>query len=459
MVSSAGPEAVGLAAECGLILDPWQQDVVNVSLGERADGMLAATTVGLVCSRQNGKNGALEAIELHDLVLAGAWLIHTAHLFPTAREAFNRLVGLVESHRGVKARLTKKLASPMSGYELHFKGGGRIRFIARSRTSGRGLTGDKLFLDESQDLNDEALGALVPTISARPGSQTIYTGSAPGLSSPVAQRLRSKGRRLAEAIERGEKPSDPDMAFFEFSADPATVDFDDPRVWAAANPAFGQRITESAVRAERGSMSEEMFARERLSISPEFDEAADVALPGWDECVDTSSAPCGSVAVAVDVTPDRAWTSIAVAGRREDGVDHVELVDHMGGTGRAVERLVELFERWSPVAVALDPAGPAGSLLAELERAGVPVMSVSAREHASACGAIHDAVAQKSLAHLDDSVLNAAVRGARRRSLGDAWAWDRKRSDVDISPLVAVTLARFAFLATQPDAPPPVFAY
>lgn len=458
MTSSAGQEAIDLAAECGLILDPWQQDIVNVALGERSDTKLAASTVFVVCSRQNGKNGALEAVELHDLVLAGAWLIHTAHLFPTAREAFNRLVGLVESHKGVRSRLTKKYASPMSGYELHFKGGGKIRFIARSRTSGRGLTGDKLILDESQDLNDEALGALVPTISARPGSQTIYTGSAPGLASPVSQRLRSKGRRLAEAVERGEPSTDPDFAYFEFSSPPGS-DLDDPRVWAEANPAYGSRITESAVRAERASMSDEMFARERLSISPEVDELAEVALPGWSECANPSSAPEGRVAVAVDVTPDRAWASIAIAGRRSDGSDHVELVDHLKGTARATERLVELVQRWNPVAVALDPAGPAGSLLADLERAGVTVTLVGSRDHASACGAIYDAVTQRTLAHLDDDVLNAAVHGARRRSLGDAWAWDRKRSDVDISPLVAVTLARFAFVSTVVAEPQEFFVY
>jgi hypothetical protein len=37
--------------------------------------------------------------------------------------------------------------------------------------------------------------------------------------------------------------------------------------------------------------------------------------------------------------------------------------------------------------------------------------------------------------------LKAALKGASKRSLGDSWAWARKSSAVDISPLVAVTLA------------------
>jgi hypothetical protein len=37
--------------------------------------------------------------------------------------------------------------------------------------------------------------------------------------------------------------------------------------------------------------------------------------------------------------------------------------------------------------------------------------------------------------------LNGAVRGAKARPLVDRWAWSRTKSTVDISPLVACTLA------------------
>ena len=99
------------------------------------------------------------------------------------------------------------------------------------------------------------------------------------------------------------------------------------------------------------------------------------------------------------------------------------------------------WSRWSPGAVALDPTGPAGSLLPRLEDVGVTVAQITAREHAQACGAFYDAVMDGSLRHLDQTPLNAAIAGARKRPLGDAWAWSRKASSVDICPLVAVTLA------------------
>jgi hypothetical protein len=51
--------------------------------------------------------------------------------------------------------------------------------------------------------------------------------------------------------------------------------------------------------------------------------------------------------------------------------------------------------------------------------------------------------------------LDAAVGGAAKRITGDAWVWARKGA-VDVSPLVAITLARWG--ATRP-APELTFAY
>jgi hypothetical protein len=93
-VTSAGREAVDLARSVGLWLDPWQAHVLEHSLGERADGKWAAFEVGLVVGRQNGKGAVLEARELAGFFLFGEQLIlHSAHEFKTAQEAFRRVLG------------------------------------------------------------------------------------------------------------------------------------------------------------------------------------------------------------------------------------------------------------------------------------------------------------------------------------------------------------------------------
>jgi hypothetical protein len=117
------------------------------------------------------------------------------------------------------------------------------------------------------------------------------------------------------------------------------------------------------------------------------------------------------------------------------------VIEHRRGTRWVSDRLAELQEAHRPAAIICDGVGPAASLLGQLAELRVEVVTVSATEQAQACGIFFDACEQQALRHLGTGELTAAVRGAARRPLGDAWAWSRKASSVDISPLVAVTLA------------------
>lgn len=427
-VQSRGDDASELAGRCGLVLDPWQGSVLSAGLSERRDGLWAASDVDVIASRQNGKNGTVEARELYGAVVLGEWIIHTAHLFKTTKESFNRLLSLVEAHPDVKERLTYQVASPASGYEMRFAGGGRVIFIARSRTSGRGLTGDVLVFDEAQDLDDDAVGALLPTLSSRPNPQSWYLGSAPGPMSTVWHRRRRAGR--AGTPHR--------RAFFEFSADPDS-ELDDRSAWAQANPGLGIRQTEEAIEAERQAMSDEMFARERLSISPDLvDGPTVIDLGAWADCLDRTHRPHASVAYALDVTPEAGACAIAAS----DGT-HLEVVKHEVGTNWVVSACVEHRDRFTEII--LDPAGPASALIQPLEAAGITVRQVSTREAVAACQQFLTAVTDRVPRHLGQLDLDRAVSNADRRDVGDGgWMWSRKRSSVDISPLYAVTLAAWA---------------
>jgi phage terminase large subunit-like protein len=163
------------------------------------------------------------------------------------------------------------------------------------------------------------------------------------------------------------------------------------------------------------------------------------------------------VALALDVTPDRRFTAVAVAGYRADGLAHGEVIAHEPGTAWVVDYVVDRLARHEVSGVVVDPASPAGSLILDLENAGVTVTQTSPRDMAQACGSLYDAVSEGSFRHIDQPVLNAAVGSAESRPLADAWAWQRK-SKGDISPLVAVTLALSA-ARRPPEQSAPVFAY
>jgi hypothetical protein len=446
-VTTAGPEATELAASAGLVLDPWEAFCLDVALAEREDGNWAAFEVGLLVSRQNGKGAILEARELAGLFLFGEQLIlHSAHEFKTAQEGFRRILSLFENTDDLRRRVRRvRTSHGEEGIELLT--GQRLRFVARTGGSGRGFTGDCILLDEAFNLPDAATEALMPTVSARPNPQIWYTSSAP-------DKELAPCEVLARVRKRGMAGGDPALAYLEWSVEPHDEfcapgcqrhdDPDDPRAWARSNPGMGIRISAEHIGREFRTMSGEGFARERLGVGNwPMDEGgwAVIGEAAWNALHDPASQAGKLVAFAADINPDRSWGSIAVA----DGT-HVEVIEHRARTAWMVPRILELLGRWRSCALVVDGAGPAGSLIAPLEEAGVEVVKPTARDVGQACGQLYDAVTDaKDLRHLAQPELASALAGAKRRPLGDAWAWARKGTSVDIAPLVAVTLARWGY--------------
>lgn len=471
--TSAGAEAVELASTAGLLLDPWQQFVLHRALGETS-GHWSAFEVGLVVARQNGKGSILEARELAGLFLFGERLIiHSAHLFETSMEHMNRLLQLIESNRDLDRRV--KRVSRAHGQEgIELKSGQRIKFKTRTKGGGRGLSGDVVVLDEAMELPAAAMSALMPTLSARPNPQLWYAGSA------VDQSVHANGFVLARVRERALAGDDPSLAFFEWSVDPDVYNAApgpvsaDPEAWGQANPGMGIRITPDYIGNEHRSLDPRGFATERLSVGdwPDTSDGSSQVVPAgvWNTLVDPDSKIDGVRAFAIDVTPERDFTAIAAAGAREDGLRHVEVVEHRQGTRWVVDRMVELVERWTPCVVMVDGKGPAASLIPELVDAGIqvasgdpgrddPVVKATVEDMAAACGQFYDACMSDvpELRHLGQAWLDRALSSAKTRDLSDRWAWAR-RSGGDISPLVAVTLAAYGHqvFGKRPKATPMV---
>ena len=165
----------------------------------------------------------------------------------------------------------------------------------------------------------------------------------------------------------------------------------------------------------------------------------------------------GEVAFAVEISEDRRKAAVVASGREQDGTRVVvDLVwyDHPRG---AVGRLVELSEKHDPVAVVVDPRSQAATLLRPLADAGVFVTEPATADVVVAHGEFLDLVNDGMLAHLEQPPLTSAVRAAQQRPLAGAQAWER-RLVVDQSPLVAATLAVWAFLRWEELATPGVWA-
>lgn len=435
-------EIVQFIEDTGTQLDEWQMRVLWASLLQRGR-LWAAFAVGVCAPRQNGKNGILEMRELlAPLLLNEKLLIHSAHLADTSKEGFRRLDDLIDANAWLDAHVEHVWRT--NGHEsIEFKGGNRIRFRTRTRGGGRGFSAGTVVFDEAMFLNEIAMGSILPVISAQPNPQIWYTGSA------VDQQIHEDGVVFSRVRERALAGDDPRLAYFEWSADLDKPDeledaiATDPQVWAQANPALGIRISPSYVEAEYRELDNRTFAVERLGVGdwPRTDATntvIDLAL--WDELCDPSSKIGGDLSIAFDVSPNRSTSAIAASGPRAELV-HTEVIESGKGTGWVVDRLVELAEKHKPKKVICDGAGPAGALLPELEKRGVTAEALTSQEYARACGVFFDMVEERKLRHLGTTELRSALKGAATRPLGDAWAWSRKNSGIDISPLVASTLA------------------
>lgn len=450
--SSAGDEAIELARSAGLILDPWQQDVLRGALSERSDGRWAAFECGIVVARQNGKGALLEARELAGLFLFGEELIlHSAHEFKTALEAFRRVLHLVETTPDLYAKVRNVRTS--HGEEcIELKTGARLRFVARSKSSARGFSGDCLILDEAYLLPSAAMAALLPTLSARPNPQVWYTTSAPQTideSSEQVRRLRARAQS-----------SDPGRLYWAEWSNESNVNPADPETWARANPGLGIRIDPEFVEAEQQTQPAKVFAVERLGVWLTESESSKIPIERWDELGDDDAA-CDiddQLVFGIDMPPDRSCVTFAVS----DGTT-VELAEQVP-TERAASWMIERWERWQPVAVVLDAMGPASSMIPELVNAGVRVEVTRTRDFVAACARFYDAVIAGTIKHRRQPLLTLAVGAAHTRPVADAWAWTRKSIQADISPLVAASVALWGATTLEPASetdgqPKPLVAY
>jgi hypothetical protein len=447
--TSAAGEAIELAADCGLHLDPWQQLVLHHALGEKADGSWAAFEVGLTVPRQNGKSAVLEARILAGLLLFGEELItYSAHEFRTAMEIMRRLETLLISS-GEKFMPTT--SHGQEGFEMGTvkRRGQRVLFQSRTKAAGLGTSGDCIILDEAMWLAPEAIGVLMPTMAARPNPQLWYAGSA------VDKEMHPKGYVFSGVRARGIDGHSPRLCYIEWSPED-DADRSDPAVWAGANPGMGFRpgFTVEYVADEFEAMhhTPKMFDVMRAGIGdwPTMDSAALRPIPAhnWNGMAKKSAAELvGSPALAIDRSPNGAHWTIAAAQRTAAGRIHLEIGPYEFASNLdVIEKVVQIVGAWDPVAVVIDSKSPAAALQHHLLAAGVEPTITSLSDLVLACSSFVDDALSGHLSHSEQPDLTAAVLSAVKRKFSGGFVWDRTPK-VLVTPLVAATLAHWGLLA------------
>lgn len=450
-----GGRVAKIARILGTPLMPWQRYVADVALEvDPETGLLAYRHVLLMVPRQSGKTTLLLALMVWR---ANAWqkqnILYAAQKRQAARKKFEEEhVATLKECKALAGKFTVRMTNGDESIRW-IRTRSRHGITANGETSGHGETLDLGVLDEAFAHEDGRMEqAFSPAMITRPQPQQWVVSTAGTAKSAFLNDKREIGRK---AVEAGLPTR---IAVFDWTA-PDDANPHEPETWWATMPALGHTVTEAAVSAERDSMPLKDFKRAYLNITnlDEIEDDPNVPTEQWPALADAKSQPGDRIVVAADIAPNRSSAAIAVCGMREDGRHHVEIIEHRDGTDWLLPRLLQVITTHKPLAVALDAIGPTGTLLTPLQQAGLHTPAdaaapekgdlavPTAREVAAACGAWTDACRQDTLRHLDQAPLNAALAGARSRPLGDAYAWSRKGSSSDISPLIAATIARWGY--------------
>lgn len=446
---SLGGDACAWWESHGGRLFEWQKLVIDAMLSLDESGRWSTSNDGLCVARQNGKGVVLQVVEGFCAFELGLPVVmHTAHEFPTSTEHQLRLMGFIQDSPALHSRVKEKGGyKTANGQEsINLKSGARILFKARTNQGGRGYSGDLLVWDEAMKLPTATVAAQKPMLRASQspmGQKTIYAGSA------VDQESHEHGVPFALIRERGLEQN-PAVCFFEWSAPfdhPSEMTYEvlsDRSWWQVANPSMDEGLISADYMADEvDTMPARTVAVELANVGdwPRTDglDESVISASEWDALLDEGSVLQPGFVLVFDVSPER-HTTVAAVGFNQAGKFHAEVHEHRQGTSWLPRRLAEMVENGVPSGVFCDGLGPSASLIKDCDEAGVSVDALSTADHTRACGRLVDLVAEDGLRHLGSQELRDAVLGAAQRPVGDAWAWSRKNSSVNIAPLVAVTL-------------------
>lgn len=417
-------------------MQTWQRHVADVT-GERdpATGRHVYTRVVLLAPRRAGKSLLMLARAMATCSTPHARAFYTAAQAQNAarmwRDDWFHTVAPLE-RRGL-VHVTRGNGTEAIAFAAR-EGSGTFRLVAPTGGAIRGAATNLVVIDEARELSPdggaELEAAAFPTLATGRGGQAWIVSSAGDATSAWLARWRDLGRAAVDAGRRS------GICLVEYAA-PEGSDPDDPATWHLAHPGLASgNVNLDAVTADHETMPPDVFAAEYLGWWPEtlLDAALLDAWTAGTATVDLAD----PVAFAVEVDEDRAWCDIVAVGAGRGGVV-AELVEHRAHGPWVAGRLAELCERWSPLAVVYDRAGPAAALGPDLVEVPARVVAMTTVECTAAAGSFYDAVLAGRVAHRADVDLDAAVTAARRRRAGGAWLFDRRQPGA--GPLIAATLA------------------
>jgi len=434
-----GPELKQVAENLGFELFEWQKEVSNTALELDDNGTFFYRSVACTVGRQNGKTTLLLFRIALELLKPNSTVIYTSQDRNSARKKWEEFCEILFS-TPFKKRIKRQIRAN-GQEELTTNNNSRFLIVTPNATGARGLTTDLAIIDEALAADLRLVSAIQPTMATKPNAQLWITSNAGGPYSTLLQHYRRLGHEKSPAL-----------CWHEWTPYADNFDIHDENVWHEAIPTLGEKagVTLPAVQEASVTTDPQIFAQEWLNVWPNLVTQTVIDPDKWEKLARQDITIQNFMVFGVDVSPDRDHASIGAAGIN-GAYTALEVIESQNRIGWLKDRILELHVKWRMPFV-IDSGAAASSLIGELEAEGVAIIPINMRQYGQACGSFYDAVENGTIAHIGDIRLQNAIEGATKRKLGEQWAWSRK-SNADITPLVACTNARFALIAglTAPE--------
>lgn len=424
----------------GLTLIPAQCTIGRYLYALAPDDRWLYPEVAAIVARQNGKTKVLLPHILRRLRM-GRRILHAAQTRELPRRLFNQLAPLVlRQHPDATIRRG-------AGQEtIELPNGGLYIIAAATGGGARGIDAiDDLLVDEVREIDEDFIGAALPTTTVSANPQVFYLSNAGHEGSLVLNAIRDRAG------------DDPALAYLEWSADPGR-DPGDRDGWAEANPALGHfpTLLDTLARlyaSSRLSRSMARFETEHLCRWVKSVREPLAALTYWAQCelplLEGSSHPV----MGISMDPAATRASASIAWRRNDGTIGLRLLFDVTGNPIKPERLgKDLQAKARELGVSITGFDPlTDAQLARYFRRKEPIVGA---KFANASAGFVTHLEANTLKWADSPQVGTDLSWTTRKTNDERGSFEAVRADDDRPITAALSAIRAVWLASEPRPEP-----
>lgn len=416
---------------------PWQEYAINELCRVKENGNWAAPTGVVLVARQSGKTHLMRMRMLAGLYLWDEKLqVNMAQNRDIALETFRALIEIIDSFSWLRKEV-KSITRANGREEIAMKNGCRLKVLAPTAGSSRGLSVATCYIDEIRQMKTfDAFAAVAYTLNAQPNPQMLCFSNAGDAQSVVLNSLRD---RALKVIEQGAKD---DIQWLEWSAAPHRK-LNDPEGWAEANPALGHTIKAENLAARMGDdpaiIQTELLCRWVQTLSSPWPHGA------WNGCTipDLQLKPDRPTFMGFELSPDRTSWALAGAQVMDDGNYAIGLMDFQDSDEpwddlKIADRISHWARKYDPITI-LGNKFSSDSVVAKLNQAGIRAETIQGAKYFQACDEMLGSLAGNRLSHANQEILTESMNACvKKTNESGGWYIQRRKPAV---AAIATTLA------------------